>query len=385
MARRINQSDDPAERMPEARPAARWRGRHRNRARRPAQSSKLQSEGSPHSDRPCPGRSRVDDLRRAGEPREVGLEVGVVEASGPPWSRMTVGRSCIVAPSGTSAGPSTSNHRRLPFTSTCIGAPEASGTFRAMRRALVLGGTGAIGRATARRLLAAGWQVELTGRDPSRFPDDIAAAGGRFVSSERGDEAQLAAAFGGGADLLVDCVCFTAKDAARLLPLAREAELDRDDLEQGGVRRSRRQPLQLGDEAALRRPNFRDAADDGARERRLHEPRGLRREQGRGRAGPARQRLPRDRAQAVEDPRAGLALAARVGLREARARRAPRGLPRPSWRGRRPHDRGREHRGADRGRGGVAGRAGPEQRRPGCAERPRDRAHDRAAARPHVG
>ena len=93
-----------------------------------------------------------------------------------------------------------------------------------MRRALVLGGTGAIGRATARRLLAAGWQVELTGRDPSRFPHDIAAAGGRFVSSERSDDAQLAAAFGGGADLLVDCVCFTAEDAARLLPLAREAE-----------------------------------------------------------------------------------------------------------------------------------------------------------------
>jgi len=92
-----------------------------------------------------------------------------------------------------------------------------------MRRALVLGGTGAIGRATARRFLAAGWQVELTGRDPSRFPDDIAAAGGRFVSSERGDDAQLASAFGGGADLLVDCVCFTAEDAARLLPFAREA------------------------------------------------------------------------------------------------------------------------------------------------------------------
>ena len=93
-----------------------------------------------------------------------------------------------------------------------------------MRRALVLGGTGAIGRATARRLLTAGWQVDLTGRNPSRFPHDLAAAGGRFVTSERGDQAQLAAAFGSGADLLVDCVCFTAEDAARLLPLAREAD-----------------------------------------------------------------------------------------------------------------------------------------------------------------
>jgi nucleoside-diphosphate-sugar epimerase len=33
----------------------------------------------------------------------------------------------------------------------------------------------------------------------------------------------MAAAFGTGADLLVDCVCFTAEDAAHLLPLAREA------------------------------------------------------------------------------------------------------------------------------------------------------------------
>ena len=92
-----------------------------------------------------------------------------------------------------------------------------------MRRALVLGGTGAIGRAVARRLLTAGWQVDLTGRDPSRFPQDIAVAGGRFVASERGDPAQLAAAFATGADLLVDCACFTAEDAGRLLPLAREA------------------------------------------------------------------------------------------------------------------------------------------------------------------
>jgi nucleoside-diphosphate-sugar epimerase len=92
-----------------------------------------------------------------------------------------------------------------------------------MRRALVLGGTGAIGRATARRLLTAGWQVDLTGRDPSRLPHDIAAAGARFVPLERGDQAQPAAAFAGGADLLVDCVCFTAEDAARLVPLARDA------------------------------------------------------------------------------------------------------------------------------------------------------------------
>lgn len=92
-----------------------------------------------------------------------------------------------------------------------------------MPRALVLGGTGLIGRATAHRLLAAGWQVDLTGRNPGNLPGDVAAAGGRFVAAERDDPGQLAAALGGGADLLVDCLCYTAADANRLLPLLGDA------------------------------------------------------------------------------------------------------------------------------------------------------------------
>jgi nucleoside-diphosphate-sugar epimerase len=82
-----------------------------------------------------------------------------------------------------------------------------------MPRALILGGTGAIGRATAHRLLAAGWEVDVTGRDPAHMPPELTAAGARFVVADRGE----------GADLLVDCICFTAADANRLLPLAREA------------------------------------------------------------------------------------------------------------------------------------------------------------------
>jgi nucleoside-diphosphate-sugar epimerase len=83
-------------------------------------------------------------------------------------------------------------------------------------RALILGGTGAIGRATARRLLAGGWEVELTGRDPSRMPAELAAQGARFTRSDRRDVHELTAA-----DLLVDCVCYTPADAAALLPLVR--------------------------------------------------------------------------------------------------------------------------------------------------------------------
>ncbi|MGO9217949.1 MAG: NAD-dependent epimerase/dehydratase family protein [Streptosporangiaceae bacterium] len=92
-----------------------------------------------------------------------------------------------------------------------------------MERAVIFGGTGAIGRATARRLLAAGWSVDVTGRDPARMPLDITAAGGQFIAADRSEPARVRAVFGNGADLLVDCVCYTARDAAGLLPLARNA------------------------------------------------------------------------------------------------------------------------------------------------------------------
>ncbi len=92
-----------------------------------------------------------------------------------------------------------------------------------MARALILGGTGMIGAATARRLLSGGWDVDLVGRDPAHLPADIAAAGGRFVAADRADAGQLRAALGAGADLLVACVCYTAADARALLPLALDA------------------------------------------------------------------------------------------------------------------------------------------------------------------
>lgn len=80
-----------------------------------------------------------------------------------------------------------------------------------------------IGRATARRLIDAGWEVEVTGRDPAHLPRELAAAGVRFRPAERSDAEALHAVLGPGADLLVDCVCFTAADARLLLPLASQA------------------------------------------------------------------------------------------------------------------------------------------------------------------
>ncbi|HEX4058248.1 MAG TPA: NAD(P)H-binding protein [Galbitalea sp.] len=86
-----------------------------------------------------------------------------------------------------------------------------------MPRAVILGGTGAIGRATASRLLAAGWSVDYTGREPSRAVPELDVAGARFVTFEVDDPGAMSARVGAGADLLVDCVCFTAVHAGRLV------------------------------------------------------------------------------------------------------------------------------------------------------------------------
>lgn len=92
-----------------------------------------------------------------------------------------------------------------------------------MPRAFILGGTGLVGSATARRLLAAGWRVDVTGRDPAHMASDVSDAGGRFVAANRHDERSLSTAYGAGADLLVDCICFTGADAQLVLPFVRDA------------------------------------------------------------------------------------------------------------------------------------------------------------------
>jgi nucleoside-diphosphate-sugar epimerase len=87
-----------------------------------------------------------------------------------------------------------------------------------VRRALVVGGTGAIGGAVARWLLARGWQVDVTGRRPGREP-----AGARFFAADRDDADALRHAYGAGADLLVDCIAYTGAQAELVVPLALDA------------------------------------------------------------------------------------------------------------------------------------------------------------------
>lgn len=91
-----------------------------------------------------------------------------------------------------------------------------------MPRAFILGGTGLVGRAAARCLTASGCKVDMVGCDPERVPADMVSAGTRFIAADYGDKDQLYDVFGAGADLLVDCICYTADDATRVLPLAKD-------------------------------------------------------------------------------------------------------------------------------------------------------------------
>ncbi|EMQ99774.1 NAD-dependent epimerase/dehydratase family protein [Paeniglutamicibacter gangotriensis] len=93
-----------------------------------------------------------------------------------------------------------------------------------MKRALILGGTGVLGLAAARRFLAQGWAVEVTGRNSSKMPAFLTAAGARFITSDRHDPAGLARAIGPGAELVIDAACYTAAHAATLLPLLADVD-----------------------------------------------------------------------------------------------------------------------------------------------------------------
>lgn len=80
----------------------------------------------------------------------------------------------------------------------------------------MLGGTGPIGRAVGRRLAGEGWQVVAVARSPrASFP--------HLVVADRYDAAGMRAVVGDGADLIVDCLCYTAAHAASLLPLLADA------------------------------------------------------------------------------------------------------------------------------------------------------------------
>jgi nucleoside-diphosphate-sugar epimerase len=88
-----------------------------------------------------------------------------------------------------------------------------------MAKAVVLGGNGQVGSAVARALLAAGWDVTSSSRAEARFPADLREAGVRLIRSDRHDATDLRNLLCEGADVVVDCVAYTADHARMLLPL----------------------------------------------------------------------------------------------------------------------------------------------------------------------
>ncbi|HWA63199.1 MAG TPA: NAD-dependent epimerase/dehydratase family protein [Caulobacteraceae bacterium] len=86
-------------------------------------------------------------------------------------------------------------------------------------RALIIGGTGQIGQAAARQLLADGWTVTLAQRDPGGVPEDLAAAGARTMRLDREEAGGLKRAMsdGGGFDAVIDTVAYDGTHARQLL------------------------------------------------------------------------------------------------------------------------------------------------------------------------
>jgi len=88
------------------------------------------------------------------------------------------------------------------------------------RRAVVLGGTGGIGSAVVCELLDGpdDWQVDVVARSGGPAADALVARGATVVPGDRRDATLLRELLRNGADLLVDGVCATARDAAQLAP-----------------------------------------------------------------------------------------------------------------------------------------------------------------------
>jgi nucleoside-diphosphate-sugar epimerase len=85
-----------------------------------------------------------------------------------------------------------------------------------MKAALIIGGSGQIGQATARSLLDHGWAVRLAQRHGARVPGDLAARV-ETVTLDREEPGAVARAVGGGADALIDTVAFDEGHARQLL------------------------------------------------------------------------------------------------------------------------------------------------------------------------
>jgi len=82
-------------------------------------------------------------------------------------------------------------------------------------RAILIGGTGMIGRAAARALAEDGWEVVAVSRSGA-LPEGLAEFGVESVVADRADDAQLRAAIGSGADVVYDSVAMNREHGEQL-------------------------------------------------------------------------------------------------------------------------------------------------------------------------
>jgi nucleoside-diphosphate-sugar epimerase len=82
-------------------------------------------------------------------------------------------------------------------------------------RAVLIGGTGQIGRAAARSFATNGWEVVAVSRSGT-LPEGLAELGVESVVADRADDAQLREAIGPGAHVVLDTVAYTREHAEQL-------------------------------------------------------------------------------------------------------------------------------------------------------------------------
>jgi nucleoside-diphosphate-sugar epimerase len=86
------------------------------------------------------------------------------------------------------------------------------------RRAVLIGGNGQIGRVAARRLVEDGWDVVAVSRSGT-LPEGLAELGVVAAQADRSDDAQLRAAVGDGAEVVVDMVAYGREHGEQLSSL----------------------------------------------------------------------------------------------------------------------------------------------------------------------
>jgi nucleoside-diphosphate-sugar epimerase len=82
-------------------------------------------------------------------------------------------------------------------------------------RAVLIGGTGLIGRAAARALAEDGWEVIAVSRSGT-LPEGLGELGVESVAADRADDAQLRTALGSGADVVYDSVAMNREHGEQL-------------------------------------------------------------------------------------------------------------------------------------------------------------------------